>query len=77
MGRSDLLSQALNAQDRPFFSDQPVTVQMAALEGMAFLPDHNQAVVLLSELLGLANTAELREAVSRAIAKVLTRAGLG
>lgn len=77
MGRIDLLSQALNAQDRPFFSDQPVTVQMAALEGMAFLPDHNQAVALLSELLGLANTAELREAVGSAIAKVLARAGLG
>ena len=73
MGRSSLLRDALNAPGRLFFDSNSTAVQMAALEGMAFLPNQREAVALLAELLALASTAELREATGNAIVKALQR----
>ena len=71
LGREDLLRNALKATDRKFFQDNALTVQNAALSGMAYLPAANDPLALLT---GLARAATA-ETVRRAAADALITAG--
>jgi hypothetical protein len=73
LGRGDLLQSALNARGRTLFDEDSVAVQMAALTGMAFVPSQTEAVAMLSQLLALATTPELRWAVGSALMTALQR----
>ena len=67
LGRLDLLKQALDASGYESFVKNPMSVQKAALEGMAFLPADRDPLKVLGDLLKLANSAELRRAAADAM----------
>jgi hypothetical protein len=67
MGRDDLLRSALSATDHTTFNENPAAVQTAVLDGMAYLPQDRNPLKLLSELLKVATTADLRAAAAEAI----------
>ncbi len=71
MGRADLLKQALTAQGREYYDANAGEVQIAALGGLAFLPDSGQAVKELQTLQRQAGTPPLRAACAKAILTAL------
>ena len=71
MGEADLLRGALNAVNHSNFDESPTEVQRAALAGIAHLPADQDPLGLLVELLGLANTTELRRAAGSALVSAL------
>jgi hypothetical protein len=73
MGEAERLRAALTASDRQFFSSSRVSIQTAALEGMAFMPGDARPLKVLQELLRLANTQVLKQAASDAIVIALRR----
>jgi hypothetical protein len=75
MGRADLLQRALNAGGNQFFRADQVTCQVAALDGMAYLPPEDDPIRLLRGLLAKAATSELQRAASRAVSKAVRRLG--
>ncbi len=67
MGRDRMLRSALSASDRKFFVSDAASVQTAALGGMAYLPAANDPVTMLTNLVRVATTEQLRQAAAEAI----------
>lgn len=71
LGRDDLLGKALNAQGHEFFNAGATTVQMAVLEGLAYLPAERDPLQQLERLIRLASTPTVRAATGRAMVKAM------